>query len=193
MKFNQYDLNIFSAFCAVAEKSSTPDQVKISEIAKKLGVSRQSIYKSHYRNINEIINALHLYIEEDINRDFQNAIVTNKESFDCIYFIAYNILPKLFLKKEYLHVLYGTSVDPSWHNFLTKRYTHMLSHFFHTKNSKLDEEDYEFIVAQTLAIIGVWMRSDKPEEPIYFSKKFYFMLEHSIADILNNVDPYQQK
>lgn len=185
MIFSQYDLEIFSAFCKIAQTNASADQVTIPKIANELGVSRQAIYKSHYKSINEIIQALHLYIEEDIYTDFKKAIQENIKSSDLLYFISYDILPKLYQKREYLQVLYGTTVDPSWHDFLTQRYTKIVKNILVNKHNKLDTKYIEFIVAQSLAIIGVWMRSDTIELPVHFSKKFHFLLNNSISDIIN--------
>lgn len=184
MIFTKYDLKIFSAFCKIAQTSSSANQITIPKIAKELGISRQAVYKSHYKNIDEIIHALHLYIEEDIQTDFKTAAHETNKSFDIIYFISYDILPKLYQKREYLKVLYGTTVDPSWHNFLTERYTKLIQNILNLEHKKISEEYTEFIVAQSLAIIGVWMRSEEIELPIYFSKKFHFLMKNSISDIL---------
>jgi len=184
MMFTKYDLKIFSVFCKIAKQSASVNQITIPKIAKELGISRQAIYKSHYKNIDEIIHALHLYMEEDIYTDFKNAAQKDKSSFNPLYFISYNILPKLYQKREYLQVLYGTAVDPSWHDFLTKRYTRIIKDILTIEHNELSIEYSEFIVAQSLAIIGVWMRTEKIELPIYFSKKFQFLMKNSISDVI---------
>lgn len=185
MNFTNYDLKIFSAFCLVTTESTSTNQVTISRIAKKLDVTRQAIYKSHYSNIDEIINALHLYIEEDIQKSFQYQIQKDGKMFDWIHFIANDILPKLYQKREYLNVLYGTTVDTTWHDFLTKKYTTLLNQSLVATKKDFAIEYNEYIVAEALAIIGVWMKYPEPEHPIYFGKRFIFLMEHSISNIIN--------
>lgn len=184
MHFTNYDIKIFSAFCLVAKESNNPNEVTISKIALKLGVTRQAIYKSYYRNINEIINALHLYIEKDIYGCFEHELKQKGSSCNYIQFIANDILPKLYQKREYLNILYGTSIDTSWHSFLVKKYTHLLNQKLLKNENKLSTEYTEFIVSQALAVIGVWMRCEEPEHPIYFKKRFLFLMNNSISEIL---------
>lgn len=186
MKFSTYDLRIFSAFCLVANESNTPNQVTISKIAQKLDITRQAIYKSHYSNVDEIIHALHLYIEEDIHSSFTKQISNSNSSFNCIEFIANDIVPKLYDKREYLSVLYGNKIDTTWQEFLTKRYTSALNQLLEINKNPYSSQYSEYIVAQALSIIGVWMKSKQPEHPIYFSKRFIFLMEHSISEILYN-------
>ncbi|WP_239646808.1 hypothetical protein [Oenococcus oeni] len=69
-----------------------------------------------------------------------------------------------------------------------KSYIDILEPYFkgsETKTGLSVEFMMQLAVTQTLTIIANWMNQPKPENPATFSKKFIFLMTHSINDLIS--------
>lgn len=154
----------------------------MAKIAEKMGISKQALNKSYYKDVNEIIHFLHIYVDQDIQDKFQTFVEHHQK--DLILFIAKEILPMLFKNKEYLCILYGTVADPSWLGYLEDTYSNIVQSHFHGIYGFESEFLSKIIIRQVMSIIAPWLIQEKPEDALLFSKKFIFLMTHSTDDLL---------
>mgnify|MGYP000852774160 FL=1 len=112
---------ILDAFYDLAMQNPDEVNLSMSDLAKKAGISRQAIYKHHFHNVDDIIESIHENIDKPIYEAFlEYNTLTNKDLF---LFIADNIFPILYENRKWLKMLYSSSADPYWTNYLKKIYT----------------------------------------------------------------------
>lgn len=182
LNFSKKDERIFRAFCLVAQESSKHSEISIPKIAQKLDISRQAFHYSYYKNIDELINSLHYYIDQDAKKIFKNHILKNSISFkELIDFFAYEIIPELYDKREYIGVLYGGIADPGWIPFIHKTYMTCIS-FYNYK----EEFNVHIFISEAISIVSSWMLQETIESPITFSNKFVFFMTHSPLEIVEH-------
>ncbi|MGM9886630.1 MAG: TetR/AcrR family transcriptional regulator [Lactococcus sp.] len=181
--FTERDKRAFSAFCLVAEESTYRTDISMSKIAAKMGISRQALGKNYFRNVNEIIYFLHVYIDQTIQPQFKHFVASKRT--DLPLFMAKELLPLLYDKREYLHVLYGSVADPSWNAYLENTYTDILEPYFSTTAGIEARFLAQAVTRQILTIIGMWMADEIPEHPLTFSDKFLYLMNHSVNDLVS--------
>lgn len=188
MKFFEYDLRVFLALCAVADESKHHSDITLVKVANKLGTSKQALSQTYFKNINEIIRALHIFVNQEVKEKIQTFISSNNNKHDLIHFFAINILPLLYAKRDYLQALYGGVVDPSWPNYIENQYSEILLPYFSKSEELLGltpEFVAKYVIGQVMAIINSWLCSPSPKNPIVFSKHFLFLFKHSTYDLLS--------
>lgn len=192
MIFSETDIKIFEAFCDIAHDANSRSEITISKIAAAAGMSRQAIYKTYYGSIDELINALHYYVDEDIKKLMDQFMIDyyNNPDLSFIDFLAKKILPALYEKRRYLHIFYGGIADPTWYDFMEQVYSDAITPLASLAAEKTGI-DTEFltktIVAQVIAIISTWMKDDHPIPPRKFAKTFTYLLTHSNSELLSGL------
>ncbi|KEP87899.1 hypothetical protein X279_04885 [Oenococcus oeni IOEB_0501] len=72
MQCNEIDERIFTAFVLVIKESSSYSKITLTSVANKLGMSRQALYKTHYQSIDELVIALHYFIDQNPQMKLKN-------------------------------------------------------------------------------------------------------------------------
>ncbi|UQS84135.1 TetR/AcrR family transcriptional regulator C-terminal domain-containing protein [Bombilactobacillus thymidiniphilus] len=158
----------------------------MNKIATKLQISRQALYQSHFHNINELLNVLHFYIDQDIKKSIKKIISNNTyNSSEFVVQLSQKIVPMLYEKRLFLYILYCKEADPSWISFIEKQYSSILEPILRQKqihkNIQISTSmQSKVIIHQFLGIISAWMSTDSPECPESFAPKFEYLLRHSI-------------
>lgn len=185
MKFAQSDERIFDAFCIVASESTYRTDITMTKIAEKMGISKQALHKSYYKNVNEIICALHYYVDQEPLEKLKNFDKNNSK--DLINFFAYDILPLLYKKRDYFQVIYGHIADPSWTKFIKDNYSTILFSYLDNTEKRFQinsEVIAHIVIRQVLSVLAAWLTSPSPENPLIFSKKFIYLMTHSTYNLL---------
>lgn len=188
MKFTSTDERVFNAFCLVANESEFRSDITMAKIAQKMGISKQAINKYYYKNVNEIINALHYYVDQEVNDKIQNFINNKSNKKNLISFLAAEILPLLYKNREYLYVLYGEVADASWFKFIKMTYSPIIEPYIANFIDCIDIDSQflaSIIIKQVIAIIGEWLSSPLPENPLTFQKKFIYLMLHSTSELID--------
>lgn len=189
MTFTEFDVKIFASYCKLFNETTDKSKVTIGAIAKELGVSRQAIYKTYYNSIDSLLVGMHYYVDQDIKNYFTELIDSSKDT-PFVELIMYGLIPRLYEKRLYLHVIYANSSDTNWANFLEQQYIEVIM----TKidNSTLREMNLDrrlvadMVINQFTSFVSVWMRMDKiysPEEAANLFKNFYI---HSLSDVIKS-------
>ena len=116
---------IIDAFFLVVEEGSEPKKITVDMIAKKAGISRQSIYDKHFSNIGEIIDKIHALVSEECEVRMQKFFSDGYRDYndDFFKFFEQEILPLLYEKRDWLKILYSKVLDSSWADYAHKVYT----------------------------------------------------------------------
>lgn len=196
MKFEKIDEQIFIAFTLVASESRYHSEITLSQLASKVGITRQAIHKSHYKNIDEVIRGLHFFIDQKPNSKLKKFVLNceGRQKTSLVKFFAAEILPDLYDKRQYLKVLYGGVADPSWTVFIVQSYVDILVPYFKNSKDSLDLDATfiaKLVVTQVMAIISNWITQEEPEIPSVFAKKFTFLINYSIGDLIDKSNEYK--
>ena len=189
MIFSKTDIKLFDAFCIVAEQSSSIKEISFSNISKVAQISRQAIYQSYYKSLDELVNALHFFVYHVIKKACLRYFKKQKNptSEKILSFIIDDILPLLYEKRTYLKVLYGPKGDPSWQSFIINQYTDLFSQLEPLK--KLDQFQLEIFIRYIISVIATWMVSYSDDSYLDFSNKFKLAMAASplsMIDVTNS-------
>lgn len=182
---------IIDAFFMVA--SNYPNKkITVEMIGQQAGMSRENIYHNHFRGIKEIIEKIHLLVDEELYNKFQRFVYD--ENTNLLNFLTHHVLPFLYEKREWLKILYGTQIDPEWEYFLESRYAPLINNYL-DKIGKKDIIPNHFLsqifVKEFMAIISVWLTDNNPEPPSLFIKKFIYILSQSPTDMIINASSFR--
>ncbi|RSI29432.1 TetR/AcrR family transcriptional regulator [Streptococcus sanguinis] len=173
MALNTRD-RILDAFFELADKQPDRPRFTFTEIAKEAGLSRQAIYKRHFNNTTEIIE----YIRQDMVKQAfaPNWNSNNSEAdLDPFTFLAQTILPAIYEQRQRIKILYTSSVDPLWSDFITASYKDWIEQNLNLDHQKLGiPEDLanQLLAGWISSLIENWITQDDPVPCKQFSKTF---------------------
>ena len=178
---------ILDAFYDLAMQNPNEANLSMSDLAKKAGISRQAIYKHHFNSVDDIIESIHESIDKPIYEMFlEYDTLENKDPF---LFIADNIFPILYENRKWLKMLYSSSTDPHWTNYLKKIYTKWALENIKPNQSLVDLPD-DFIISllvhYVIANIEVWITQENPLPPQIFKEKFLTLVHTSIDQYISS-------
>lgn len=93
-------------------------------VADQAGLRRESIYRYHFDNMEDIIEKIHFLIDKDI--DDETAKFMRGTNTNIVKFVSHTLLPLLYARKEWIKILCETNVDPNWLNFCKKNIRQLL-------------------------------------------------------------------
>jgi transcriptional regulator, tetR family, putative len=137
-------------------------------------LSRQAIYKRHFNNTTEIIE----YIRQDMVKQAfaPNWNSNNAEAdLDPFTFLAQTILPAIYEQRQRIKILYTSSVDPLWSDFITASYKDWIEQNLNLDHQKLGiPEDLanQLLAGWISSLIENWITQDDPVPCKQFSKTF---------------------
>lgn len=173
---------IINAVMRLALKNKERTHLTITEIATEAGLSRQAIYQKHFKNVAEIFEYIHVTIDEQILKTFEQKVLTLPPS-ELYNGIASYILPLVYQHREWLRVLYSTNIDLKWRRYLQTRYstitlTYLAKH--PPLNSPLSQEKtVKLLTDHLLSIISTWLSDELPMHPKKFAPLFLTLMTHS--------------
>ncbi|ETD05615.1 TetR/AcrR family transcriptional regulator [Lactococcus formosensis] len=188
---NDTQLKIIDAFFVLTNESTSLHDITMQLIADKAGIRRQNIYKNHFNGIQDIIKTVHLLIDRDCKSKIKSFIISENNQ-ELPTFIAEEILPLLYARRDWLKPLYNSSIDPDWIPFLREQYYPLIKMYYGNKieniSSSLNicpEFLYKLVIDNILSIISGWITSDFPDPPSIFRDKFIRLSSLSLDDLLN--------
>lgn len=188
---NDTQLKIIDAFFVLTNENTSLHDITMQSIADKAGIRRQNIYKNHFNGIQDIIRTVHLLIDRDCKKKLETYIMSRNNQ-DLPTFIAEEILPLLYARRDWLKPLYNSSIDPDWIPFLHEQYSPLIKMYYENKvesiSSSLNicpEFLYKLVIDNILSIISGWITSDFPDPPSIFRDKFIRLSSLSLDNLLN--------
>lgn len=175
---------IIDAFFQVAYDN--PDKkITVEMISRYAGMTRENIYHNHFKGIKEIIEKIHFLLDIELSNKFKKLV--KSEEPDILEFFCKDLLQFFYEKKDWLKVLYGTTVDPSWQNFIQERYSPYIEEYLDKFGKDNLISNYflaQVIVQEFVSIISIWITDKQPEPPSLFIRKFIFIINQSPVDLL---------
>lgn len=111
---------IIDAFFELAINNPEKTHFTMSEIARQAGLTRQAIYRKHFRSFQEIIDYVHALIDEQIHQVYSNYdMATDGNPFD---YVADNVLPIIYGGRKWIAPLYTSAIDSSFEQFIVSTY-----------------------------------------------------------------------
>lgn len=185
-KYSNSEIRVFDAFCVVARENEAYGKVTLSKIAEEMGISRQALTKSYFRDLEEIIVAFHNYVDQDVSEKMRTYVATGQKELSA--FLVTEIFPLLYRKRKYLRVLYGEAADPSWPFYVVEKYSQLLFPYFSESIKRFNLEPTfvtRSIVCIVFSAITDWLSAPEPEKPELFGEKFLALMEHSFIELVN--------
>ncbi|MEX2784947.1 TetR/AcrR family transcriptional regulator [Streptococcus sp. H49] len=180
--------NIINALLRIASKNPDKKEVTMSEIAEEAGISRQAIYQKHYNNVEDIFNDIHHSITQEVYETLEHAV--NSKKIASIYdIIADELIPKVYYYRSWGKVLFHTSLDHNWVQFLQDIYLPLLEEQDSNiiNHSPLPQKNMiKALMFYIFSIIAEWLSEDFPDPPEVFSKKFKFLMTTSPKSLIDS-------
>lgn len=188
--------NIINAFFRLAyQNQKKAHLITMVDIAEEAGISRQSIYRKHFKSVDEILDEVYLRINTETNVALQEYLVTNTDqSFNIFNFIETVIFPLTYKHRLHLKILYNTSLQGDWKLYLTERYMETLLAYKPIRSavpSILSDKDVTKLLLQfTIIMISHWLQEDFPDPPEIFASKYSKILNSPLICIskINNAE-----
>lgn len=185
---------IINSFFRLALQNPYKQHFTLSEIAKEANVSRQAIYKKHYKNTTEIIEDIRYKINEEMFVRLDN-FVEDDEKSPLIYF-AKNVLPLAYEYRSWIRVLVTTAMDPYCERIVEEKLCIYFSTFLEENRSdakiKLSREFQVKVISRSvISLVITWLSQEFPDPPDVFASAFLILMEKSNNELL--LEKYQIK
>jgi AcrR family transcriptional regulator len=183
---NARDIEVFEAFCRVADRCKSHGEIKMSDIAGEVGFSLQNLYKTYYPNLDALISALEVYVCEEILERWDSLPFLDNPELLTDYFTD-KILPLIYEKRQFLYTLFGQVADPGFFHYLMENFNPLVSPYMTqaSEESGISPETLSMLTVEFVcSAIARWMRKKDPDTVEVFKKKFRYLMEHSVDAIL---------
>lgn len=179
--------NIIDAFFRLAEKNPTLSQITIAQVAEEANISKQTIYRKHYSSTQDIISDMHRLVDEQILKELTHHPITKGTSpFKIISEVA---LPIVYEHRNWLKVLYNTSIDGAWMNFLTDNLNEWALLALQGAGQRVgipQEMLCKIVIKHSTTIISEWISEELPIHPTTFSKIYLNLVQLSLNDLVSD-------
>ena len=190
MQFTDSDIQIFQAFAKVAQRTASFSDITIKAIAEEVGISRQAMYQSHFRNTDELLTSLYYYVDQDIQDEIKAVVTERAGSPSIIHHLVYAVLPLIYDKRDFFQILYSDKINSTWNGFMEDRYSDLLLPLFQdrlhmgvvvpaTVQSKV-------IIHEFIGLVSIWMNQTEPVLPESFAPILIYALNNSASTMINN-------
>ncbi|MDR0199950.1 MAG: hypothetical protein LBI43_05165 [Streptococcaceae bacterium] len=181
--FREKDVRIFEELCWLAKDASHFSDVTIEKIAGRMNLSRQAIYKNYYRSIDDILESMHIFVDQEGQSKIKEFLRSKNSGF--IHFLADEILPIIYEKRQFQATLYR--YDPTWLSYIEKAYLPIFSRYLKETIKVTFDSDFaaRLVIQQILTILSQWVQKEQPETPLDFHDKFIYLLSVSPTELMN--------
>lgn len=182
---------IIAALFRLAIHAPEKHQFTLAEIADEANLTRQAIYRKHFRSFEEVIEYIHDTIKVDIANaiNYHQAHDSDRQLFSIL---AKSVLPVAYSHRDWVKMLHTTSIDTSWTDFFEANYQ---ARFL----ACISEEVKAFgltqvmaaqlVIRYTIAIISVWLSQEYPEPADVFESNFIQLMTASAGYLISKELP----
>jgi AcrR family transcriptional regulator len=176
---------IIKGLMELALENPTRDSFKMTEIASKVGLTRATIYRYHFRNEKEIITQAEKMIQQEIDQAFAGYFAVGGES--PLEFFAERVLPILYKHQYFMYVFCSTSIDTGWIRVLEQSYYPFLERALEKSSAFVKNSKgivIKMLIYQIIGIISAWFQQEKIESLEVFQVKFRVLIDLPLGEYL---------
>lgn len=175
-------LKIINVFLLLLKEKTDSRQITMSMIAEKSNISRQYIYRKHFRNIDDIIDTIYEIIADDWSENL--ALFILNDHVNVISYFSEHILPFFHHHIDWLKILYQSNLNPHLLVFLRQQFGTVIKHHISISSKSVDLDDdllYQYTLRQVISALVCWLTSESSTENLsIFQQKFQKILNSSI-------------
>lgn len=176
---------IIDAYFSILQETPDVKKISLGMVAYRVGMRRESISKYHFKNVEEIRERIRHLVDDKLEEAAENFV--GGENLALYPFISEVMLPHLYKYRDWLKILYGTTIDSEWQTFLLQRYTPLVERYLDEIEQKeliSNQLLAAIIVKEILSIVSTWLTDNHPDPVFIFQKKFMHILQSSPYDLL---------
>ncbi|KSU00990.1 TetR/AcrR family transcriptional regulator [Lactococcus lactis] len=180
---------IIDAYFRVLQENPDVTEVTLGMVASKVGMSRESVFRYHFRNVEEIRDKIHFLIDADVYKKTKEFV--ESEGYNLFDFIDRELLPLLYIHRDWLKLMHLRGIDYRFQSFLLKKYIPIVEKYLDKIGKKEILSNYfiaSIFVKEILSITSTWLTDDNPEPVSLFKEKFMHLLHQSPYDLLTSKD-----
>ncbi len=182
--------NILNAVLRLLSQGININDLTLTTIATEARISRQAIYNKHFSNVDEIFQEIKEGIDKSIYEDFELALIQQQETVDIYEIIANTLLPNIYAKRDWIRVMYYSSSNFLWKNYLKEKYVHLILKYYSNQlinHSKYftDKQMLNIACDYIISVISEWLLDDIPLLPNQFKKEFLLLMNCSPCNMIN--------
>lgn len=177
---------IINALFNLAQENPDLSHFTIKDIAIEAGISRQAIYQKHYSSVEDIIRDIHTQIATESREKLFSLPPTLGVSPYQI--VADELLPVLYEHRDWLKIIYTSSLSSGWFRYLEASYRDWLTPFIQETAKKIQVKEeilLQMTISQIFSLIIAWLTQPFPAPPEIFRGTFLKMLCLSANDYLD--------
>lgn len=168
---------IINALFKLAQKNPGTLHFTIKDIADEAGISRQAIYQKHYGSVEDIIEDIHTQIATEARERLFSIPVG--PDYSPYVAISETLLPVLYTHRDWLKIIYTTSLSAGWFQYITDAYTEWIRPFVKDVSTELKVKEDILIhltVSQIFSLFIAWLTQPLPLPPEIFKDVFLKLL-----------------
>ena len=164
---------IIDALFRLAQRFPEKTSFTLTEIASEAHISRQAIYQKHYRNVQDIIEDIYSQIGTNTREkltSFPPAPGTSP-----FQILADELIPVLYEQRDWLRIIYTSSLYTGWFQRLQNNYYTWLRPFVTEASDELQIDSdilLRLLVGYVFDLFVSWLSQPFPLPPEIFKKKF---------------------
>lgn len=178
---------IINSLLRLAQRSPDKPKFTLTEIAIEAKISRQAIYQKHYRNVDDIIQDIY----QQIATEARVTMVSTPPERGISPFqrIVDDIVPVLYEHREWMKIIYNSSLHLSWATHVESFYRPWLCQYIQNSSSNLNiDKDIllQLLMGQITNLMVAWMSQPVPLSPIAFKQEFLRLVLIAPNDYLDS-------
>jgi AcrR family transcriptional regulator len=176
---------IIDALFRLAQRFPEKTSFTLTEIASEAHISRQAIYQKHYRNVQDIIEDIYSQIGTNTREkltSFPPAPGTSP-----FQILADELIPVLYEQRDWLRIIYTSSLYTGWFQRLQNNYYTWLRPFVTEASDELQIDSdilLRLLVGYVFDLFVSWLSQPFPLPPEIFKIKFLQLVLLSPNDFI---------
>lgn len=177
--------NIINALFRLASRYPQKKYFTLSEIAVEARVSRQAIYRKHYKNSEEILEEVRGKINHSVDQCL--SLSSQNPSVSPFKTIVEVLLPEAYKYRSWLRILSISAIDSRWQSDIKQQLKEYFVPYLKKDFAKIalsQDEKAELLAEIVIDLLIVWLEQELPELPETFSRTFLVWMNHASSDFL---------
>lgn len=170
---------IMDAFLVVANESNSGTRITMNEIANKVRMTPQAIYRKHFKSVIEISDTIRDEITDDIIKAMVEAFVKDK-NLPILEAIAREVIPVMYKYRFAIRIFYHYTEYGDWFSYIGDGFVEWARPFLKKDLSDVSiarESLLRLYVRIIIQILLQWVAEDSPAPPSIYCDEFLELCE----------------